>query len=137
MNLKILLATVLLGSLSLAQASTGDCVEKYQNRINQADTWGRLNHQWPAQIQNRKDRAQAMINLIHQARESIAARFPGGEELVRLTYRVNRFRKDENRVTVRQVAEVVVEAERTEIMCPDYARLMDMDSIHRFVQDTL
>jgi hypothetical protein len=137
MKFKIVLTSLLLGCLSIAHAANGDCVEKYQNRINQAETWGRLNYKWPAQIQNRKEGAQGMINLIHQARESIAARFPGGEELVRLTYRVNRFRKDENRVTVRQVAEVVVEAERNEIMCPDFSRLMDMDSMHKFVQDTI
>lgn len=135
MNLKLLVVGIMLLGTTAAQAS--DCVLKYQNRIDQAETWGRLTYKWPAQIRKRQAQAQEMINLINQSKEALYVRFPGGKELVELTYRVNRFRKDQNRVTVRQVAEVVVEAEKNQIMCPDFANLMDMSAAHKFVQDTI
>jgi|GEM_PF-2863162 len=137
MTIRFALLCLIFSSLTLAQAVAGDCVEKYQNRIDKAEDWGRLTYKWPAQIRERKANAQGMINLILQARESEHAQFPGGAELVGLTYRVNRYISYDKRVTVRQVAQVIVQAEESQRMCPDYRNLMDMNDVRKLVQKTL
>jgi hypothetical protein len=120
----------LLFPLSVAIAGQDvDCIPKYEQRIEQAQEWGRLTYKWPGQIRKRQNQASAMIALIKQARAATLAKFAGGRELSELTFRTNRYRLDHKRLSILEVAEHVRQLEQSEQMCPDFSRLMEMSDV--------
>lgn len=114
-----------------------DCVPRYQRRIDRSQEWARLNNLFPKSGRKRARKAQEVINLINQSQNAMGARFPGGRELVRLTYDVNRFRLYDDRATVREVAGAILSLQDDRSMCPDLRNLMSMREIRRAVSKRL